>query len=90
MTPRDWFGVVIRSLGLWTILGAIRGFVGLVGQQSGWTNATTDPKYYYLYTISEFGIGAVMLLGADLIVRLAYSGRSQEGPKPDWSSSDST
>jgi len=78
MTPRDWFGVVTRGLGLWTFLGGIRSSLAVIAQQSGWlAESVNDPKYLRLYAATELGVGLMMLLGADVIVRVAYSAISK-------------
>jgi hypothetical protein len=79
MTSRDWFGVATRVLGRWEILRGFFYFLNVIADRNGWfTNSTTDPKYYSLYAAAELGAGLILLLGADLIVRVSYS----VAPKP--------
>jgi hypothetical protein len=78
MKPRDWFGVLTRGLGLWTFLGGIRSSLAVIAQQSGWlAESANDPKYLSLYAATELGVGLIMLLGADVIVRIAYAATSK-------------
>jgi hypothetical protein len=81
--------VGVRLLGLWTILTAAGSFVGIVAQNNGWlTPSANDPKYWYLYTVVELGLGLFMLLGADLIVRVAYSTPQKPKVEDDESSGE--
>jgi hypothetical protein len=80
MKAQDWFGVAVRTLGLWKLLTALGYGLGYVGEVNGWLeNSGTNPHYYHLWTIANLACGLALLLGADLIVRIAY--RSVRGPE---------
>jgi hypothetical protein len=36
MRPQDWFGVAIRTLGVWTLLKAVAFAFSAVGQRNSW------------------------------------------------------
>jgi hypothetical protein len=71
--PQDWFGVAIRTLGCWNILKALGYSITPIAEQYGWLAGNgTNPRYYYAYCVVELLAGLFMLLGADLIVGIAY------------------
>jgi hypothetical protein len=73
MRPQDWFGVAIRTLGVWQILKAMGQAVAIVGIRNGWYSMSgTDTQYFYVWGASDFAAGIAMLLCADLIVGIAY------------------
>jgi hypothetical protein len=79
MRPQDWFGVAIRTLGAWTLLKAVAFAFSAVGQQNSWfPDSGTNSRYYYYCGLADLAAGLVMLLGADLIVGIAYRSPRQE------------
>jgi hypothetical protein len=73
MRPQDWFGVAIRTLGVWTLLKAVAFAFSAVGQQNSWfADSGNNSRYYYYYGLVDLAAGLFMLLGADLIVGIAY------------------
>ncbi|MFO0896779.1 MAG: hypothetical protein U0836_05040 [Pirellulales bacterium] len=83
MTPRDWFGVVVRSVAaialgyaLWLLSVGIAVRVGIIrdteGDGTGWMG-------------SGFALllaAAVLLLAAPSIVALGYGLRTDDAPRP--------
>jgi hypothetical protein len=61
MNPRDIFGVLVRAAGLW-----------LVVQSAMLIVAIFTAPILIVAMIIECGVGCVLLLGADHIVRVAY------------------
>ena len=61
MNPRDIFGVLVRAAGLWLIVQSAMLIVAIF----------TAP-ILIVALIIECGVGCVLLLGADHIVRAAY------------------
>jgi hypothetical protein len=73
MRPQDWFGVAIRTLGVWTLLKAMAGGLSVIGQQNAWfADSGTNPRYYFYYGLADLAVGLLLLLGADVIVGIAY------------------
>jgi hypothetical protein len=79
MRPQDWFGVAIRTLGVWILVRALSYLLAIVGQQVA--QSATIPRDYYVWGFADLGAGLFMLLGADLIVGIAY--RSPAIPERD-------
>jgi hypothetical protein len=88
MRPQDWFGVAIRTLGVWTLLKAMSYALSAIGQQNSWfPDSGTNSRYYYYYGLADLAAGLFMLLGADLIVGIAYRAprppqQNDEGAEP--------
>ena len=61
MNPRDIFGVLVRAAGLWLIVQSAMLIV-----------AVFSAPVLIVALIVECGVGCVLLLGADHIVRAAY------------------
>jgi hypothetical protein len=61
MNPRDIFGVLVRAAGLWLIVQSAMLIV-----------AVFTAPILILALIIECGVGCMLLLGADHIVRAAY------------------
>ena len=79
MRPQDWFGVAIRTLGVWTLLRAMSYAFSAIGQQNSWfPDSGTSSRYYYYYGLADLAAGLFLLLGADLIVGIAYRSPRQE------------
>jgi hypothetical protein len=73
MRPQDWFGVALRALGVWTLLKAASYGLSTVGQQNGWfPDSGTNARYYFYFGLADLVAGLVLLLGADVIVGIAY------------------
>jgi hypothetical protein len=66
MNAPDWFGVVVRALGAYYV---VQGF-----HNAGWAlrPGEIDAKAYQVAAGLDLLSGLAMLLGASLIVRLAY------------------
>jgi hypothetical protein len=73
MRPQDWFGVAIRTLGVWTLLKAVACALSVIGVQNSWfADSGTNPRYYFYYGLADLAAGLFMFLGADVIVGIAY------------------
>lgn len=72
VTPKDWFGIAIRVLGVWTFIEGVRGFVMALGYERGWFAPRELSEYYMLNSIVEFIAGVALMRGADLIVKFCY------------------
>ena len=86
MRPQDWFGVAVRTLGVWTLLRALSYSLSMFGKQNDWfaDSVGTSARGYYFYCLADLAAGLFMLLGADLIVGVAY--RTRRGKADDESS----
>jgi len=69
MTPRDWFGVLVRGGGLYMFVIAIGQAVAAMAQyDTGWERDRSRVAYCLIYLV----LGSIALRGADMIVRFAY------------------
>ena len=69
MTPRDWFGVLVRGGGLYMFVIAIGQAVAAMAQyDTGWERDRSHVAYCLIYLV----LGSIALRGADMIVRFAY------------------
>jgi hypothetical protein len=71
MTAEDWFGVVVRSMGLGAIIWGLTLLPGLY-----WQTQNT-PAEYLGYLGFWIGMGTVIIATADGIVRVAYPRRTE-------------
>lgn len=78
MSAKDWFGVVVRTLGLWNIATGLATFSTFVGQRANWFKLESSENYTLLYSVTDIGIGLVLLLCANGIVDIAYRERKLE------------
>lgn len=87
MGPKDWFGVVVRALGLWNCVQGAVSLLLFIGQSARmYSEASTSMSYRFMYSIAYLGFGIAMLFGADAIVRGAY--RTFEPPPEEDAPSD--
>jgi hypothetical protein len=80
MRPQDWFGVAVRTLGLWNILMGLGYGVALLVQGNGFPmrmNPMGNEHYYFVLGVADLLVGLILMLKADFIVRLAYRGPHQ-------------
>ncbi len=73
MRPQDWFGVALRTLGVWTLLKAGAYGLSTIGQEHAWLpDGGTNARYYFYFGLADLAAGLFLLLGADVIVGIAY------------------
>jgi hypothetical protein len=73
MKPKQFFGVLLRAMGVWCLGGVVFDAFSLVfkldgvpiGSQYTW-------QYSLMYGAANALVGLIMFLGADAIVRFAY------------------
>jgi hypothetical protein len=78
MSAKDWFGIVVRNIGVWNIATGLASFSLFIGQRAKWFRIETDETYTLLYSITDIGIGLALLLGANSVVEMAYRERQSE------------
>jgi hypothetical protein len=83
MRPQDWFGVAVRTLGLWRILLGLGYGIALAVQGNGFAMNPMGNQPYFVLGAADLFVGLILLLGADVIVRLAYRGPHQPDPADD-------
>jgi hypothetical protein len=80
MTPRDCFGVVLRSIGLAALVASVlylySGIVVLFSSDS----TGSSPAAYFISTVVTFVIGRYLLKGAPRVVSFAYGATGVEHP----------
>jgi hypothetical protein len=71
MTPRDWFGVLVRGGGLYMLIVAINQDIAAIieGELRNWPEFR---RSYVVYCITYLVLGSIALRGANMIVRFAY------------------
>ncbi len=72
MTAKDWFGVVVRGVGLWFIVRSISFVFEAVAERQGWSGFGGGIRHNVMNGLATLVFGIVFLRGADLIVRFAY------------------
>jgi hypothetical protein len=73
MRPKQFFGVVLRAMGVWCLGGAVIEAMSMVFKLDGVpTGSQYTWQYSLMYCAGNALVGLVMLLGADGIVRFAY------------------
>ena len=80
MTPRDWFGLVVRSLGIWSVYQGAQNLLYFTDVRLGLSTMrdvlgrTTDssPVSYLYYAVGYSLLGAWFLVWTDDIVRFSY------------------
>jgi hypothetical protein len=79
MKSRQFFGVVLRAMGVWWLGDAVVGVFNVAmkldgvpsGSQLTWQNS-------FMFAAAQTLVGLIMLLGADGIVRFAYRGNHDD------------
>jgi hypothetical protein len=80
MRPQDWFGVALRTLGVWTLLKAGAYGLSAIGLQNSWfPDLGANARYYFYFGLADLVAGLLLLLGADVIVGIAYRAPPQGG-----------
>jgi hypothetical protein len=73
MKPKQFFGVILRAMGVWCICGTVIGAFEVAFKLDGvQTGSQYTWQYSLLYCAANALIGLVMFLGADGIVKFAY------------------
>src|SRR5262245_897462 len=73
MTPREVFGIVVRTVGLVAVVWGLWGAAGAL-----FPEANSKPSDYLVGYVPIGFIGFVLLVGADSVVSLAYGTRYME------------
>jgi hypothetical protein len=73
MTPRDWFTLILRVLGVWELIATADEVVTILNINAGlWHPARTEIQSYIAHGIATFLIGIWLLKGAPTIARIFY------------------
>jgi hypothetical protein len=71
MTPRDWFGVLVRGGGLYMVIVAIgQGIAAITEGELG--GLPECRRSHVVYCLTYLVLGSIALRGANMIVRFAY------------------
>ena len=74
MSPRNWFGVGVRLIGLWQIVTAVDELVTYANTLLRlYTPSLTNPNGFLTHAIVRLVIGCLLLFSAASIVNAAYS-----------------
>jgi hypothetical protein len=85
MSPKDWFGIAVRVLGVWTVVEGLRGLVTVLAYRKDLLQSPDLSEYYLMNRVAELGAGFILMRGAHLITKFCYpelSGRPPEEPSP--------
>ena len=87
MTPRDWFGLLVRGGGLYMLIVAInQGIAAIIeGELRNWPEFR---RSYVVYCITYLVLGSIALRGANMIVRFAYPEEPNQPTGDDKSQPD--
>ena len=81
MTPKDWFGVLVRGAGLYLIVIAIgQGAAALLEREMDPLHVSSSRMPYCLLYL---GAGVLAIRFADAVVRFAYPDRPMQPPEGD-------
>lgn len=75
MRPRDLFGVALRAIAVWEIIGegAYSLFWGFFKYRAGYPGASSaTPEQHYAFAIYYITVGLLLLIFADPIVWMVY------------------
>jgi hypothetical protein len=85
MTPKDWFGVLVRGGGLYMLVVAIgQGIAAITEGELG--GLPEFRRSHVVYCITYLVLGIISLRGANMIVRFAYP---EEPARPSSADNDS-
>jgi hypothetical protein len=80
MTPRQWFSVALRVLGVWELLDALYHFTTVVTIKTGlFTPAASQPGAFFVHGVAKVIIAIVLLKWASLIAAYFYPLGSEKG-----------
>ena len=78
MTPKDLFGVIVRTVGLLVALYGIWGFLyGLWDYLAALTQAEQSEESYLLMGLVFMAVGAALMIGAPVVERIAYTAKTK-------------
>jgi hypothetical protein len=73
MTPRHWFSVALRVLGVWELLDALYHFTTVVTIKTGlYTPAASQPASFFVHGVVKVVVAIVLLKWASLIAAYFY------------------
>lgn len=73
MTPRLWFSVALRVLGVWELLDALYHFTTVVNIKTDlYTPAVAQPASFFVHGVVKVMIAIVLLKWASLIAAYFY------------------
>lgn len=86
MTSKDWFGVVVRTIGLWTIFKAASQSLSVFTIMGGFFEGFSDSQISQrgrtigamMFIVFEFGVGFLLLRRADAVVSFAFPTRPSD------------
>jgi len=79
MTPRSWFALALRILGVWVALDAIQDFTAMANVLMHLYNpAYTSPTGYFVYGAVKAVMALILLKGAPLVALHFYPSHSQQ------------
>ena len=80
MKPKDCFGVVIRSLGILTLIGSILYFYSMIDTLLAADKPHTPAFEYFIAAVVLLIAGLYLLRGAPHLMRFAYPKDKDENP----------
>lgn len=79
MTPRSWFTLTLRLLGVWAAMEGIDSIVTVLNIKAGFYQPTvTHLGDYALHAGGRMLVAFVLLMGAPLISAYVYTGTSEK------------
>ena len=78
MTPRLWFSVALRALGVWELLGATDHLVTLFNVKTGLYETAAQPLAFFTHGAVDLVLALTLLKGAPVITRYFYPDSPRE------------
>jgi hypothetical protein len=73
MTPRLWFSVALRVLGVWELLDALYHFTTVITIKTGlYTPVASQPASFFVHGVVKVLIAIVLLKWASLVAAYFY------------------
>jgi hypothetical protein len=72
MTPFTWFGLVIRTMGVWTMVQTVQMFIYAFNLYRGFDAAKVDPLAMVNQGIGYFVVGLILIKFGPVIAGLCY------------------
>ena len=78
MTPRDWFIVGLRLIGIWQLTEMIGDLVGIIGINAGYYRTQYGtPSWYMIVAFGHFALAVWLLKFAPQTARFFYPDKSK-------------
>ena len=89
MTPRLWFGIGVRLLGLWELLYGMDEVIMMFGISQGTYHSGlySSPGGLFPFAVFHLVVGVLLLKGASFLVVWCYPSREVAANEPNQSES---